>query len=215
MGASTLDDILTLIMDQESIAAFVSAQATSNSSMHVNDAIDDCIECINRSLRESKIQLKRATVDDIDDMRNQVQGLATYVQEPDAVKTTLEELRLDGFETPSPMFYCLLLYDMETSKACGVATIFFGYDIDSGRFLYLEDLFVEEQYRKRRAGKSTMLALASIAQTLGCGSFVWQALEWNKPSLEFYERIGARVQENILTSRFAGKDLARFAAINR
>jgi GNAT superfamily N-acetyltransferase len=81
--------------------------------------------------------------------------------------------------------------------------------------LYLEDLFVEEQYRKRRAGKSTMLALASIAQTLGCGSFVWQALDWNKPSLEFYERIGARVQENLLTSRFAGRDLARFAAISR
>lgn len=211
MGASTLDDLLTLSMDRESIKVFVSTQATENCNMTVNDAIDECLEQTNESLRDSKIQLKRATVDDLTDMRNQVQGLATYVKEPGAVKTTLEQLRLDGFEAPSPMFYCLLLYDTETSKACGVATIFFGYGIDSGRFLYLEDLFVEEKYRGRRAGKATMLALASIAQTLGCGSFVWQALDWNKPSLEFYERIGAKVQGNLLTSRFAGKDLVRFA----
>lgn len=212
MGASTLDELLTLKMNRASIKSSAPTATTANSNLAVNDAIDAALKPINDSLKESKIQMKRATVDDVEEMRNQVQRLAIHVKEPNAVKTTLDQLRLDGFETPIPLYYCLLLYDTETNKTCGVATIFFGYDVDSGRFLYLEDLFVEEEYRKRRAGKSSMLALASIAQMLDCGSFVWQALDWNKASLEFYERIGAKIQQNLITSRFAGEELRRLAA---
>jgi GNAT superfamily N-acetyltransferase len=214
IGASTLNDLLTLKMDRNGMRNFTLNETTkSSNNVTVNEAIDVCLEPINVSLKRSKIQLKRATADDLNDMRIQVQKLANHVNEPDAVKTTLRQLKLDGFQAPSPLFYCLLMYDTDTGKACGAATIFFGYDVVSGKFLYLEDLFVEEEYRGRRAGKATMLALATVAQELGCGSFVWQALDWNKPSLEFYGRIGAIVQDNLVTSRFAGEELERFASL--
>lgn len=211
MGASKLDGVLTLKMDQAAMNVLLPSQPIPLGSLSVNDAIDAALEPFNVSLQESKLQLKRATVNDLLDIRTLVQGLADHVKESDSISTTMEELRLDGFETPAPLYYCLLLNDTDTGKACGVAVIFFGYDIDSGRFLYLEDLFIEEAYRGNGGGKTAMLALASIAQMLNCGSFVWQALDWNKPSLLFYENLGAKVQQGLLTSRFAGKDLETFA----
>lgn len=212
MGASTLDQVLTLKMDRLGMKDFVSYQPAVEGHMTINAAIDAALEPINLTqLKKSKLRLKRATADDLIDVQTLVQGLADHVNESDAVNVTLEQLRLDGFETLAPLYYCLLLYDTETGKACGVAVIFFGYDIDSGCFLYLEDMFIQEAYRGKRGGTSTMMALASIAQILGCGSFVWQALEWNTPSLKFYDSIGAKVQQGLLTSRFAGQDLERFA----
>jgi len=212
MGASTLDGVLTLQMDKENICSFASSHPTTQGRITVNAAIDTSLEPINISLAESKLQLKCATAGDLNDIRILIQGLADHVNESNAVSTIPEQLRLDGFETPSPLYYCLLLNDMDNGKACGVAIIFFGYDIDSGRFLYLEDLYIEEKYRGKGGGRAVMLALASIAQVLDCGSFVWQALDWNTPSLKFYNKIGAKVQQGLLTSRFAGEDLRRFAA---
>ena len=198
-------------MSKKGINDFVSFQPTVEGNMTVNAAIDAALELINVVMAPSKLQMKRATAEDLSDIQTLIQGLADHVNESDSISITPEQLRLDGFETPSPLYYCLLLNDADTGRACGAAIIFFGYDTDSGRFLYLEDFFIEEKYRGKGGGKSTMLALASVAQMLHCGSFVWQALDWNTPALQFYERIGAKVQTGLLTSRFAGKDLERFA----
>ena len=197
------------------MSAFISSQPNlaleGKSPLPVNAAMDSAVRPINISLAESKLQLKRATANDVTDIRTLIQGLADHVNESDAVNITLDQLRLDGFETSTPLYCALLLQDMETERACGVAIIYFGYDIDTGRFLYLEDLFIEKEYRGKRGGKSVMLALASIAQMLDCGSFVWQALDWNTSALEFYAKMGAKIQHGLLTSKFAGDDLLSFS----
>lgn len=199
-------------MDRTSIEK-ITAPLVVQETLSIHDAMDAAIDAANASLPSlSKLELKRATADDLTDIRSLVQGLADHVKESDSITTTPGQLLLDGFETSDPLYYCLLLNDVDSKRACGVAIIFFGYDIGSGRFLYLEDLFIEESYRGKGGGKSVMWALASISQKLDCGSFVWQALDWNKPSLLFYEGIGAKIQEGLLTSRFAGDNLVKFAA---
>ena len=91
-----------------------------------------------------------------------------------------------------------------------MAFLYFGYDVDTGRFLYLEDLFVEENMRGKGCGSLVMAALALIAKGAGCIGFVWQALDWNTPALTFYENIGAEVQDGLLTTRFCGETLRDF-----
>lgn len=58
--------------------------------------------------------------------------------------------------------------------------------------LYLEDLYVVPNFRGRGIGTRLFLAVAQIARDEGCGRMEWLALDWNKPALEFYQKLGAR-----------------------
>jgi GNAT superfamily N-acetyltransferase len=60
--------------------------------------------------------------------------------------------------------------------------------------LWLEDLFVEEASRGTGAGVALLAALAAIAVERKCLRVDWHVLDWNRPSIEFYERVGATRQ---------------------
>jgi GNAT superfamily N-acetyltransferase len=222
MGAETLDGWLTLRMDRDGIQSFVHTNpdmvptgATIHGPLSVSiicDIFDKVLIKTNNALKDSGLTLKRATRDDIASIQRLVQGLADYEKEPDVVQTTRDQFRLDGFDTDTPLYHCLLLEDATTCLASGMAFIFFGYDASFGRFLYLEDLFFEEQARGKGAGKLVMYSLAVTCQMLGCDGFMWQALDWNTPALAFYGKIGSKVQDGLLTTRFAGQALIDFAS---
>jgi GNAT superfamily N-acetyltransferase len=155
------------------------------------------------------MRLRLAETPDLPAISRLVQGLADFEKEPDAVNVTSAQYAVDGFHTHRPLFYCFL---METERdenwyASGMAFCYVGQNYDTGRFLYLVDLFIEEPYRGNGAGKFVMRSLATIALDLGCSKMVWQALNWNTPALAFYNKIGANVVEGLLTARFKGDSL--------
>jgi len=57
--------------------------------------------------------------------------------------------------------------------------------------LYLEDLFVEPEHRGAGIGKALLRHLAGLAVDRGCGRLEWRVLDWNEPSIRFYESLGA------------------------
>jgi len=57
--------------------------------------------------------------------------------------------------------------------------------------IYLEDLFVEPEHRGAGIGKALLQHLASLAVERGCGRLEWRVLDWNTPSIRFYESLGA------------------------
>ena len=59
--------------------------------------------------------------------------------------------------------------------------------------LYLEDLFVEPAHRGSGIGKALLARLAALAVERGCGRLEWRVLDWNTPSIEFYESLGAKL----------------------
>jgi GNAT superfamily N-acetyltransferase len=59
--------------------------------------------------------------------------------------------------------------------------------------LYLEDLFVEPAQRGKGLGKALLRHLARICVDRGYGRFEWRVLDWNEPSIKFYESLGAKV----------------------
>ena len=61
--------------------------------------------------------------------------------------------------------------------------------------LYLEDLFVEPAHRGAGIGKALLAALAALARDRGCGRLEWRVLDWNEPSIRFYQSLGARPVE--------------------
>ena len=78
--------------------------------------------------------------------------------------------------------------------------------------LYLEDLFVEPAYRGLGLGKALLARLAAMTVERGGGRFEWRVLDWNEPSIRFYESLGAVIMREWLLARMTGPELARLAA---
>jgi GNAT superfamily N-acetyltransferase len=57
--------------------------------------------------------------------------------------------------------------------------------------LYLEDLYVQPDYRGKGYGKQLLMHLVKVAQQQNCGRMEWSVLNWNKPAIDFYENLGA------------------------
>jgi GNAT superfamily N-acetyltransferase len=77
--------------------------------------------------------------------------------------------------------------------------------------LYLEDLFVKPELRRRGIGQALFRQLAQIACERGCGRFEWSALDWNTPAIQFYQRMGAKAMSEWTVFRLTGDALTRAA----
>jgi GNAT superfamily N-acetyltransferase len=156
------------------------------------------------------LTVRDASPDDVPTILALVKELATYERAPDAVVATEADFLRHGFgEHP---FFRALIADWD-GKVAGFALYFFGFSTWSGGpILYLEDLFVRPDHRKKRIGLALMQRLACAAVESGCTRFVWQVLDWNEPSIRFYEALGASVQREWLTVRLEGDALRKLAS---
>lgn len=211
----TLDGWLTLHWQTEDMKKFL-GKAFSMSDEKSLTARQGIETCLAKQSSHPAFRLRLATAkDDLEAIGRLVQGLADFEKEPDAVHVTLDDYRNDGFATEAnPLFYCLLLdaeTDDKTTYTCGTAFCWLGCTLEDGRFWYLDDLFIEEPYRGKGAGTFIMKTLAAIGLSLDCSRLVWQALDWNTPALTFYSKLGAKVVDGLLTTRFADDDLKKFS----
>ena len=81
--------------------------------------------------------------------------------------------------------------------------------------LYLEDLFVEPAHRGHGVGKALLARLAALAMERGCGRFEWRVLDWNTPSIKFYESLGAKLMPEWELVRMTAPEIAELAAHGR
>ena len=155
------------------------------------------------------IVLRPGTRADVPLVLELIRELAAYERAPDAVVATEEGLLRDGFG-PVPLFRTLIA-ELDAAPV-GFALFFLAYSTWRGQpTLFLEDLFVRPSARGHGVGKAMMRALAAEAVRLGCGRFVWQVLDWNTPSIAFYESLGAEVVREWLTCRLEGEALQALA----
>jgi GNAT superfamily N-acetyltransferase len=161
-------------------------------------------------IRHAMLTLRPATPADVPLVLSMIRELAAYEREPDAVIATEAALLRDGFG-PRPLFEVTLAE--WSGEPAGFAFWFLTYSTWRGQpTLYLEDLFVRPEARGRGIGKACMQHLARVAVERGCGRFVWQVLDWNAPSIAFYESLGANVVREWLTCRLEGSNLTALAA---
>jgi GNAT superfamily N-acetyltransferase len=150
--------------------------------------------------------IRVAVPDDAEGIHELIVALAVYEREPDAVKATPDSLRIQ-LAAPNPPFECLLAE--EDGRAVGFALFFPTYSTWEGRpGLYLEDLFVREEARGSGIGKALLAACAQIAVERDYGRFELAVLDWNTPSIGFYESLGGRIHEGWHVVRFDPAQLA-------
>ena len=77
--------------------------------------------------------------------------------------------------------------------------------------LYLEDLFVEPEARGLGMGKALLQRLAALAVERDCGRFEWRVLDWNEPSIRFYQSLGATILPEWELVRMTAPEFAALA----
>ncbi|MBI4167245.1 MAG: GNAT family N-acetyltransferase [Acidobacteria bacterium] len=155
------------------------------------------------------LNIRPAIPNDLPEILKFIRELADYEKLADQAVATPEDLLRDGF-SESPYFQVVIAeWD---GQPAGYALYFHNYSTFRGQpGLFLEDLFVRPQFRRKGIGKALLLHLAKIAVQKGCARFEWQVLDWNTPSIEFYKSLGAVVMKEWLTMRVAGEALERLA----
>lgn len=138
-----------------------------------------------------------------------IRRLADYEKLLNEVTATEEDVHRELFTEPASA-HALIAY--EDGKAVGFALYFYNFSTFlTRRGLYLEDIFIDPAYRGKGYGKALMQYLARQAVEQKCGRFEWVVLEWNKPAIGFYEKVGAKVMQDWRLCRLTGEALVRFA----
>ena len=155
------------------------------------------------------LKIREAIPEDSQTIFDFIMELAIYEKLPNAVKTTVKEIKDSIFAQNSTV---KALICEEDGKAIGYAVYFYNYSTWLGKNgIYLEDLYVNESKRGKGAGKAMIKYLAKKAISENCGRFEWACLDWNTPSREFYESLGAVALNEWIGYRLEGKTLEKFA----
>lgn len=113
-----------------------------------------------------------------------IKAIADYEKLLDQVEAT-EEILYDSLFVKKGAE--VLLGEID-GKPIAFALFFHNFSTFTGkRGLYLEDIFVQPEYRNCGYGKQFFSELAKIAKERDCGRMEWICLDWNEPSIQFYK----------------------------
>lgn len=135
-----------------------------------------------------------------------IRELAEYEKAPQEARATPEQLHAALFgERPGAYAH---IAETDDGEVVGFALWFLNFSTWTGvQGLYLEDLFVRPDRRGGGYGKALLTELARICVERGYERFEWSVLDWNAPSISFYEALGARPQDEWTVYRLTGEAL--------
>lgn len=138
-----------------------------------------------------------------------LRDLATYEKLLDRFHITPDVVTRD-YLCEHPLVFCDLLFDGE--KPAGIATWYWTYgSFAASRKAYLADLFVRPEFRGKHYGKALIAHLAKQVVTKGGVGIDWEVLDWNRPSIDFYDNLGATSIKNWIAYNLSGEALLKAA----
>ncbi|MEU5888327.1 GNAT family N-acetyltransferase [Streptomyces sp. NPDC047461] len=156
--------------------------------------------------------IRTATPADIPAVHALIRELADYEKAPDEAKATPEQLH-EALFGERPAAYAHIAEDDTTGEAVGYALWFLNFSTWRGvHGIYLEDLYVRPEARGGGHGKALLTELARICVERGYERLEWSVLDWNAPSIAFYEALGARPQDEWTVYRLTDEALGALGA---
>ena len=139
--------------------------------------------------------IRPATPADIPALHALIRELAEYEKALEEAKATEEQLH-EALFGDRPAAYAHIAADDATGETVGCAVWFLNFSTWRGvHGIYLEDLYVRPTARGAGHGKALLAELARICVERGYQRLEWAVLNWNTPSIAFYEALGARRQD--------------------
>jgi GNAT superfamily N-acetyltransferase len=140
-------------------------------------------------MKINNLDIRPATVNQTPLILKLIKELAVYEKMLDLVVTTEEDLKDTLFGENKSAEVVIGYYN---KKPVGYALFFYNYSSFMGRpGLYIEDIYVRQEQRRKGFGKAFLIYLARIAKERKCGRMEWAVLDWNEPSIGFYKKLGA------------------------
>jgi L-amino acid N-acyltransferase YncA len=162
------------------------------------------------SQKKLQFQIRKASKEDASRIFELVKALSVYERLEHTVTATVKLFEKNGFDENA--YFNALLADLPDSGAVGFALYFFTFSTFTGKpTLYLEDLFVQPEFRGNGIGKRLLVELANIARAKDCARMEWSVLDWNTPSIQFYESIGAKPMSDWTTFRLGESEIKTLA----
>ncbi|MQG76914.1 MAG: GNAT family N-acetyltransferase [SAR202 cluster bacterium] len=157
----------------------------------------------------NNFQIRLATSDDVPSILAFIKGLAEFEYLTNEVTVTEADLQKSLFgQNPAAE----VVMGFEGDEPAGFAVFFHNYSTFLGqRGMYLEDIFVTPEHRRKGLGKMLLVHVANIAVERECGRFEWSVLDWNEDAARFYKELGAEVMSDWRTFRMQGVALRRLA----
>ncbi len=142
-----------------------------------------------------------------------VHELAAYERAPEQCQLTVQQLQMALFGERPALFGHVA---ESGGEVAGFALWFLNFSTWRGTHgIYLEDLFVQPAPRGGGLGKELLRTLAEVCLERGYSRLEWSVLDWNTPSIEFYEAAGAVPMDEWTVFRLTDDALTHFAADRR
>jgi GNAT superfamily N-acetyltransferase len=151
------------------------------------------------------LKIRPAKREEVGEVLQLIQDLATYEKAPEQVEASKEDL-LNTIFVKDPRVFCDLVE--VDGQVAGMAIWFLNYSTWQAKHgIYLEDIFIKPEYRGRGYGKALLKHLAKICDEKGYGRLQWWVLDWNSPAIEFYKSFGAEAMDEWTVYRTSGQAL--------
>jgi len=149
--------------------------------------------------------IRSATKADVPIILAFIKKLADYERLSHEVAATEEILRKTLFGRERTAKVAIGYFNRDP---VGFVLFFHNYSTFLGRpGLYIEDLFVDESFRRRGFGRALLLYVARLARERDCGRLEWSVLDWNEPAVAFYKKLGAVPMSEWTIFRVTGDSL--------
>jgi GNAT superfamily N-acetyltransferase len=154
------------------------------------------------------LQIHKASREDVGLLYTMILEFAEFERFREYVTITEEILARDGFG-PNPRFHALTAH--WEGEPAAYAIYYYFYSSFEGPAVFLEDVYVREEFRGKGIGKALMAEVAAVAVREGFWGVRWEVLDWNTPAIEFYRRLGATIPDEWKPVRLEGAALHTLA----
>jgi GNAT superfamily N-acetyltransferase len=157
------------------------------------------------------MRIRKAVEADVPNLLPLMRELAKFERYNDAFAITEEILREQGFRRSPPEFECFVAE--EDLKLIGLLVYYFvPFTYRAKPNIIMKELYVAEGHRSKGVGELLMQAVAREAEQTGCGMIKWWVAKWNDRGIQFYERLGARIDPDWHEFQMSEKAFRNLAA---
>ena len=131
--------------------------------------------------------IRSASEQDFPAILGLIKEFSLFQGTPEKVTITLEQMKEER-----DLFQAFVA-EANDGHVVGFATFFFAYYSWTGKALYLDDLFIRQDYRKQNAGKQLLDEVIRYARRSDCKKVRRLVSNWNSNAIAFYKKMGALI----------------------
>jgi GNAT superfamily N-acetyltransferase len=153
--------------------------------------------------------IRRVRPGDEAELTAMIHELAEFERATDECTVTESQLRKALFGDQPTVHGHIAEVDGQAAAAALWFRNFSTWDGVAG--IYLEDLFVRPQFRRRGLARKMLAALARECVAGGYTRLSWAVLDWNINAIALYDTVGGKPQNDWITYRVSGPELSALA----